>query len=272
MGLAPMILSTIGFAYIAIPANVQETVRGFIPLSFRESMLTHLTSEDWLITLLVSTIILAIWGSLGSHITVSLIKKQHKEVKESCEMLKQDRDSKSINCYRLFSNYLYGYYDRFDLTAQERVSLYKLDMDQFLCIGRYSDNEMYNSKPSRLYSKDEGCISKAWELGKIQDANLPDPESKLDEWVKYNIDKYNFSDDVLRNIKMKSRSLYCFRLKNIQNEIIAVIVFESVSPDGLKFGKLDRFFNDYEKKNITHLIESLKKHIPSLEMARAEGF
>jgi len=74
------------------------------------------------------------------------------------------------------------------------------------------------------------------------------------------------------NIKMKSRSFYGFRLRNTQNETIAVLMFESLDPDGLKFGKFDRFFNEHEKKNITHLVKSLEKHIPSLEMARQEGF
>jgi hypothetical protein len=201
-----------------------------------------------------------------------MIKKKHKEVIDDYEFLKQDRDSKSINCYSLFSNYLYSYYERFGLTINERVSLYKLDMDRFSCIGRHSDNEIFKAKPSRLYPNNEGCIAKAWQVGKVQDAGAPNPEDSLENWVNYNIEKFNFSEDVLMNIKMKSRSFYGFRLRNTRNETIAVLMFESLDSDGLKFGKFDRFFNEHEKKNITHLVKSLEKHIPSLEMARKEGF
>lgn len=271
-GLYPTILSAVGFSYIGIPSNLQETIRHSIPLEIREHMLMLFTTEQWLIVLLACTVFCAIWGGVGSNVTVSLIKKKHKEVVDDYELLKQDRDSKSINCYRLFSNYLYGYYERFELTSNERVSLYKLDMDRFSCIGRHSDNEIFKAKPSRLYPNNEGCIAKAWQIGKVQDASAPNPEDGLESWVSYNIDKFNFSEDVLMNIKMKSRSFYGFRLRNTQNETIAVLMFESLDPDGLKFGKFDRFFNEHEKKNITHLVKSLEKHIPSLEMARQEGF
>jgi hypothetical protein len=271
-GLYPTILSAVGFSYIGIPSNLQETIRHSIPLEIREHMLMLFTTEQWLIVLLACTVFCAIWGGVGSNVTVSLIKKKHKEVVDDYELLKQDRDSKSINCYRVFSNYLYGYYERFELTSNERVSLYKLDMDRFSCIGRHSDNEIFKAKPSRLYPNNEGCIAKAWQIGKVQDASAPNPKDGLESWVSYNIDKFNFSEEILMNIKMKSRSFYGFRLRNTQNETIAVLMFESLDPDGLKFGKFDRFFNEHEKKNITHLVKSLEKHIPSLEMARQEGF
>jgi len=235
-------------------------------------MLGLLGAEGWLIVLLIITAFCAIWGGIGSNVTVSLVKKKHKEVVEDNELLKQDRDSKSINCYRLFSKYLYGYYKRFGLTNNERVSLYKLDMDVFSCIGRHSDNELFKAKPNRLYPKDEGCIAKAWELGKIQNADAPDPKENMDAWVSYNVEKFNFTGDVLKKIKMKSRSFYGFRLRNMQNDTIAVLMFESLNPHGIKFEKLNRFFNDHEKGNITHLVESLENHIPSLELARSEGF
>jgi hypothetical protein len=271
-GLYPTILSAVGFSYIGIPSNLQETIRHFIPLEIREHMLMLFTTEQWLIVLLAFTVVCAIWGGVGSNITVWMIKKKHKEVIDDYEFLKQDRDSKSINCYSLFSNYLYSYYERFGLTINERVSLYKLDMDRFSCIGRHSDNEIFKAKPSRLYPNNEGCIAKAWQVGKVQDAGAPNPEDSLENWVNYNIEKFNFSEDVLMNIKMKSRSFYGFRLRNTRNETIAVLMFESLDSDGLKFGKFDRFFNEHEKKNITHLVKSLEKHIPSLEMARKEGF
>ena len=272
-GLYPTILSAVGLSYIGIPLNLQETIRHFIiPLEIREHMLTLFTTEQWLMVLLVFTVFFTIWGAVGSNVTIWLIKKKHKEVVDDYELLKQDRDSKSINCYQLFSNYLYSYYERFELTSNERVSLYKLDMDRFSCIGRHSDNEIFKAKPSRLYPINEGCIAKAWQVGIINEAGAPNPEDGLENWVSYNINKFNFSEDVLMNIKMKSRSFYGLRLRDTQNEAIAVLMFESLDSEGLKFGKLKRFFNDRETKNITHLVKSLEKHIPSLEMARQEGF
>lgn len=275
----PTIFSVVGFAYIAIPPHVQELVRHFLPSGARERMLGLFDADEWLIALLSFSILFAIWGGLGNQITVRFVKKKykeviekHKEVTEEYDLLKLDHESKSINCYKLFTNYLFGYCRRFNLTPDERVSLYKLDMNMFSCIGRHSDNEIFKSKPDRLYPQDEGCISVAWEVGAVRDLGAPDPTVDLDEWIEYNIEKFNLSSDTLRNMSMKSRSHYGFRLRGRQNETIAVVMFESLNPGGLKYVTLDRFFTEDEKRNITSLVEALESHIPSLEVAKSEGF
>ena len=86
------------------------------------------------------------------------------------------------------------------------------------------------------------------------------------------MDNFGFTEEEASRIRMKSRSFYGIRLRNAQQETIAVLMFESLNPNGLSFGKMNSFFVEREKKNITRLIESLENHIPSLEMARSEGF
>lgn len=152
------------------------------------------------------------------------------------------------------------------------MSLYKLDMDLFSCIGRYSENEIFNSKPSRLYPRDQGCISRAWEVGVYEDANAPDPEDAMCEWVNYNVGKYNFTEAELDSINMKSWAFYGLRLKNSNNITVGVVLFESLSSSGLSFGKIKRLLNDQEKTNLAALIDSLSEHIPNLESAKEEGF
>lgn len=272
LALYPTIFSAIGFAYISVPSSLQATLRRLLPFEIRELMLSLFTLEGWLILLFSLTVFFAIWGGAGSQLTVRLVNKKHREILSENGQLKEDRSSKSINCYRLFTNYLYSYFQRFELGANERVSLYKLDMDMFSCIGRHSDNEVFNTKPSRLYPRNQGCISKAWELGKFQDAEAPDPDSNLGAWNQYNIENFGFDAKELERIRMKSRSFYCIRLKNSQNATVAVLVFESLNPNGLPFGRIDRLFKNHETSNITNLIESLENHIPNLESAKAEGF
>lgn len=268
----PTILSAIGFAYIGIPESLQITVRRWLPEIIREHLLLLCTTGTWLIVVLVISVVCLIWGGLGSHVTLSLLKRKCKDIYESYLSLKQESESKSINCYRLFSNWLYSYSNHLGLTVNERVSLYKLDMNFFSCIGRYSENELFNSKPARFYPREQGGISRAWEVGVFQDTEAPDPEADMQAWVNYNIENYNFSEEELSNIRMKSRAFYGLRLKNSKNETIAVLLFESLKPNGLPFGKIGRLLNDQEKTNLTALIESLNEHIPTLESAREEGF
>lgn len=272
LGLYPTIVSAIGFGFIGAPSNIQTIIRRTLPLELRTHMLMLWSNEGWLIALFMLTVFCAVWGGLGSQVTVQLVKRKHREVIAENDQLKEETNSKSINCYKVFSNYLYSYAQRFNLGPQERVSLYRLDMEMFTCIGRYSENELFKSKPSRLYPKDQGCIAKAWETGRFEDTGAPDPEVNLSGWKTYNIEKFNFTEDQISKIRMRSRGFYGLRLQNGQNATVAVLVFESLSVNGLSIGKIQRFFKDHEVKNIVNLVESLEHHMPSLEDARSEGF
>ncbi|MBV1952279.1 MAG: hypothetical protein KUG64_08820 [Cycloclasticus sp.] len=270
--LLPTIISAIGFSYIGVPESLQITIRRWIPEIIREHMLWVCSTSSWLIILLAISVICLIWGGVGSHVSMALIKKKFKELFASHESLRQESESKSINCYSLFSNWLYSYSKHLGLTTDERVSLYKLDMNLFSCIGRYSENELFNSKPTRFYPRGQGGISKAWEVGIFEDTSAPDPVDNMQAWTTYNIENYNFTEKELSNIRMKSRAFYGVRLKGFSNGTIAVVLFESLNPNGLPLGKLKRLLNDQEKMNLSALIESLDKHIPTLESAREEGF
>ena len=270
--LIPAIVSAIGFAYIGIPESLQITVRRWFPEVLREHFLLLYSAEVWLIVVLVVSVVCLIWSGLGNHVALTLMRRRCGELYKSYSALKQESESKSINCYWLFSNWLYSYSNHLGLTVNERVSLYKLDMNLFSCIARYSENEAFNSKPSRFYPREQGGISRAWEVGVFEDANAPDPEENLQKWINYNVKNYNFKEEELKNIRMKSRAFYGVRLKNSKNETAAVILFESLNNNGLSFGKLKRLLNDQEKMNLTALIESLDEHIPTLELAREEGF
>jgi hypothetical protein len=268
----PTIVSAIGFAYIAIPEKLQITIRQWAPDFIRDHMLMLWTSETWLIVLLIISVFCLIWGGLGSNVTASLVKRKFKELFDLYKVLEEESDSKSINCYRLFSNWLYSYSEHLNLSTNERVSLYKLDMDLFSCIGRYSENEIFNSKPNRLYPRDQGGISRAWEVGVFEDTSAPDPSVNMDDWINHNVREYNFTEDELINIRMKSRAFYGVRLKNSSNTTVAVVLFESLSASGLPFGKIKKLLNEKETKNLVALVDSLSGHIPNLESAKEEGF
>ena len=271
-GLYPTIFSTVGIAFISVPTHIQVLIRRSLPLEAREQMLMLMSYDGWLTTLFYITVFCAVWGGLGSHVTVRFVTRKYKQAVSENDQLKDESNSKSINCYRLFSNYLYSYVQKFGLGVEERVSLYKLDMEMFSCIGRYSENELFKSKPSRLYTKDQGCIAKAWEVGKIQDTSAPDPDDDLDKWKQHNIDKFKFTAEQIENIRMRSRAFYGLSLQNSENETVAVIICESLKVNGLPFGKIERYFKEHEIKNLVNLIESLEQHIPSLEDAKSEGF
>lgn len=270
--LYPTVFSAIGFAYIAIPTQLQITIRRSLPYIARKHFLMLYGTDTWLLILLMITVFCAIWGSVGGHMSLAFFNKRYQVILDENERLKQDRDSKTINCYQLFSSYLYSHFRDLKLGTSERVSLYKLDMDMFSCIGRYSDNELFRSIHNRIYPKNQGCIAQTWKLGEFQDNQAPDPNVNLEEWEKYNIEKFSFSKNEISRIRMKSRSFYGVRLKNSQHVTVAVIIIESLDSEGLSFVKIKRLLTKFEQMKICTLIESLESHIPSLENAKLEGF
>ncbi|OBU20671.1 hypothetical protein [Photobacterium aquimaris] len=280
LGLIPSIYSIIAFGYIGIPTNIQEMVRHRLPSDFRAKLLDFWVLEEWFTALFISAFICAIWGGLGGHVTRSILKTTYHRLKRENEQLQEDNqqlheksNSKTINCYDLFSRYIFNnYFSKFVLTSNERISLYKMDMDLFLCVGRYSDNEVYRTRPNRLYPRNIGCIEKIWQTGYFADVNPYSPEDDLPNWKMHNITEFSIDNETLDNIKMKSRALQGFRIQNNQKKTVAVLVFESINADGLKLSKIKRAMTDREKQNLCHLLESLENHMPSLEIASSEGF
>ncbi|RZM80365.1 hypothetical protein C3B51_12460 [Pseudoalteromonas rubra] len=279
-GLYPSIFGAISFGYIGIPTNIQEMIRRQLPEGWRSYLLELLNLEQWFTLLLGLAVLGVVWGGVGSHLRTSLIKKHYEKVKEEnrrvkeCKgRLKQEIDSKVVNCYDFFSYYLHNnYFSKLGLSIDERVSLYRLDLDLFVCVGRYSDNEEYKQRPSRVYSRNEGCIAKVWQRGVYQDVIPFDPSLDLEGWVSYNVEKHSFDEETVRQINMKSRAFLGIRIQNSKQETIAVLIFESINDNGLKFSKIQKSVNTVEKNNLCHLFESLESHMPNLQIARAEGF
>lgn len=272
-GLLPSIYSVIAFGYIGIPGNIQEMVRHQLPLEARVYLLSLMPIADWFTLLFFTALGGVVWGSLGSYVTGSLLKKTYKRISQENEQLIAQNSSNSINCYKFFSQYIFNnYYTKLKLTTNERISLYRLDMELFSCVGRYSDNEHYKTKPDRFYPRNIGCIENVWETGYLQHVIPYDPRTSLPEWKKHNIDEFGFEEAVLDRMKMKSQSLQGFRIRNDKQETVAVLVFESTEKNGLKFEKIKTAMTNREIKNLCHMLESLESHMPSLEAAHSEGF
>lgn len=279
--LVPTVYSFATFGYIGIPTNIQEMVRHQLPLELRSYLLSLLTIEQWFTLLFISAVACVLWGSLGGYLKGSLLKKANKRITdentqllEENEQLLAQNDSNSINCFQFFSRYIYNnYYTKFKLTANERISLYKLDMDMFSCVGRYSSNEVYKTKPNRFYPRNVGFIESVWEKGYFQHVIPHNPQKNLEDWNKYNIEEFGFDLEVLERMNMKSQALQGFRIQNDKQETVAVLIFESTNKTGLSFEKIKTAMTaTREQRNLLHLLESLENHMPSLASAHSEGF
>lgn len=272
-------LSAMGFAYIAVPAELQASVRGFVPVDLRVLMLGLLGAKQWLLVLLSLTVLLAIWGAVAPYASLSILKnkftklgEQHRELRDEHDSLQSKYDERLLDCYQIFSDYIYIIFRYLKLTSNERISIYRVELGHFRCIGRYSLNESFKSKPDRMYSKSYGYLAKAWEQGGVSDATSPCPKTSLEEYIKYHTSKFGVPEDVIRNSNMKSRAFCAIRILDTKRDALAVIVFESTNSNGLPFSKINRCINDDERRKLSFLMEGLSSHMVSLEIAHKEGF
>jgi hypothetical protein len=97
----------------------------------------------------------------------------------------------------------------------ERVSVYRHDAHKggFRMVSRYSDSPEYDKPSERtFYPDDEGAIGKAWKEGRLVVAELPDPESDQNEYLKKSEQEWRIKREVAERFKMKSCCYAAFPL------------------------------------------------------------
>jgi hypothetical protein len=266
------VVSAVELAYIGAPTPVQSSIHKLVPERVKSHLLFLWSLGDIQLWIFISAVLFAVAGSVGWYFGVRKLQQENAKLKKENLELTEEARSKSINTYEVFSNYLYAFGQKFGLNSTERISLYMLKMNHFSCIGRYSDNETFRAKPRRLYPVTQGSIGRAWQHGVDQVTESPVFAESPDEWIFFHKEKYGFTEEQLSKLTMKSASIFSKRLRNNKHETVGVLVVESMKNTGVPFGKLTKYFQSEEGGSIVNLIEALKSHVPSLEIAESEGF
>ena len=156
----------------------------------------------------------------------------------------------------------------------ERISLYKHDSNkrQFLMIARYSANPKFKKTGRGKYPDDQGCIGKAWvsEFSFVDD--LPDPEANLSRYYQVLETTWNIDRETADSIVMKSRTYAACSIKDIYDERIAVIVFESLNLRQFKAKTIQDIMAGGEEQRITLLLQNLGDITPDPAYAQQEEF
>lgn len=138
----------------------------------------------------------------------------------------------------LFNSYLTLMIKNLSFNHTERISVYKVHEGNFVLIGRASDNPTLCRIGRSRYPLEEGFIGKGWAEGEFFINNLPDPTQRNGETYYNQVNQICRIDrDVVRNIRMKSRTFFVYRIKGYDNQPKAVLVIESLNPNG--FNKAD---------------------------------
>jgi len=191
---------------------------------------------------------------LGSYFQ---IKKKAEEAEQKLELLNNNIEELFNGLLMVFTN------NELDFGANEqnheRISLYlakknqNSDIEHLYPMARYSGNPEYRKKQQRKqYPVNIGCIGEAYRNGYCYDGNVDENKSKQ---------QYGYSDTGYNAIKMKSQTYAAIALKDVNNNVIGILVAESIDsnwqPSGLK-DKLQKQAEYYAK-----IYTTLKDYIDS---------
>lgn len=129
---------------------------------------------------------------------------------------------------QLFNSYLKLLVKSLNFGSDERISVYKIYNNEFIRIGRTSENPNFKNTGRKSYPISEGFIGRGWSAGECFVDNLPDPAHRNGD-TYYNAVKNvaNISRDVVDTIHMKSRTYCICRINGFDGEPKAVFVAES---------------------------------------------
>ncbi|NBA73912.1 hypothetical protein GOQ04_00005 [Emticicia sp. ODNR4P] len=171
-------------------------------------------------------------GGLSNQKSITDLEKDNSEKGNKIIDLETALNDSIKEMNELFNSYLTLMVKNLGFGHTERISVYKVYEDNFVLIGRASDNPNLQKIGRSSYPIDEGLIGKGWAEGEFFIDNLPEPHTRNGDTYYTQVNQINKIDrEVLRNIKMKSRTYFVFRIKGYDNQPKAVLVIESLNPN-----------------------------------------
>ena len=158
--------------------------------------------------------------------------------------------------------------DKTGLNSDNRISIYFEFNNNFLLLGRFSENPNFKKTHAIQFSIDKGALSKAWQEGYYEDLKCPvytkKPSSRK-PYYEHNKIVYDFSKAKLDKLNMKSCNFIGHAIKDAGNSI-GVILFESTKHDlEIKKDLINEVFQNYQNvlarlvrlgKDYNHIIYS----------------
>ena len=152
--------------------------------------------------------------------------------------------------------------------AVMRISLYTRNTEWWLtCYSRFSRNQIFWQIKWKTYNQ-HGIIGKVWEEWNIDelwlfDNTIPEYwENKRiqKKYIKHHQGKYSLEENYIKNISMKSRLYYAYRIE-MEWESLWVLLIESLDPKKYTKEQLDSIIPTFSKN--LYIVLKTAKHVMS---------
>ena len=149
-----------------------------------------------------------------------------------------------------------------------RISLYTRNTEWWLtCYSRFSKNQTFLQIKWKTYNQ-HGIIGKVWEEWNIDELWLFDNaipeywENKRiqKKYIKYHQTNYGLEEDYIKNISMRSRLYYAYRIE-MEWESLWVLLIESLDPKKYTKEQLDSIIPTFSKN--LYIVLKTAKHVMS---------
>lgn len=224
-----------------------------------------LRSEPYGLIFLASSLMTLVGGVMTWHQTPGIPALQDKVAR-----LEDELEHSRKGFYELLDYELQLLFESNGLTSTDRISIYKHEGHVFTMLGRYSSNPEYQKTGRGIYPDSEGCIGKAWREGKAFLGELPKPGTRLFYSVLEK--EWNIIQEVADSLRMPSRCYAAFGINDSKGRRIAVIVFESTQPNGIKNAAIEKALQDGEERRLNLFLEKMHSIEPASTYALEQGF
>lgn len=260
----PLVLSLLAMVGSAFLADWTSPLFWAAPKAeFRNALVENL--------LAIATILVA--GA--AFIVTNSDLKAARVAQEKCETFKSALKSVGDDYYGIWKNILSIWANDLNITASERISVYKHSGSAFLMLGRYSLNPSFSKRGRATYPANQGCIGAAWRSadGSCISNLLPDPAKGLPRYLQAQEDAWAIPPEITRELSMKPRVIAAFCVLNATStQRQAIVVFESMNAGRLNEEDLRDYLESKGNSQIVLMMDALKFQEPSLELAKKEGF
>lgn len=171
--------------------------------------------------------------------------------KEKNDLQKGNKELMKRDFFKFCSDFLKISFKNFfqNSHGNGRVSMYLHKNNEFVLIGRYSNNPMFNVKSRSTYPDNEGLIARGWKEDICILHGIPEYRGKGQQYFSKVNSSHPISYETVKKLKMKSRSFYIKRINNEDSRLPhGIIVVEQMDSREINSELMDEIFENEETK------------------------
>jgi hypothetical protein len=263
------VVFSVYFVFVsAVPSS--KVAAGFQEFGFREDISDSISGFFYSIWTIIIAAIALLISRLISRLknrSAEALKAQLEDAKSQNVKLSETLSSLTPSLRSFYGFTLESILKKVNLddSPKVRISAYLLSSDKkhFMPVGRFSHNAAHRTQGRTLLPFSEGCIAKAWSIGKCEWREM---SMTIDVRRKKSLKTYLVPEKTFDELRMKSVALGAYRIDDNSKSPVGLVVIEAEEHGIIDFERFNSVLNN-EKDNIQRLISSTQQYLTDPALA-----